>query len=333
MGAAAPWAAAAAPLTPPSLRSRRDVSPARFASPSRAKCSTGNMPTRCSPNGTLELMIAASLEALTRPGEQQSASAALGRSDRRNVAGSLSRLPPTRSPTIPTCWSISSKPRRSTNWIRRASDRAPPAAPKADGSKTCAPFPGSSAGCRAATPSRHGSESAMLSKQFAKSGPGHEQLLRQIARGFPVFSELLRNVELGMAKADLGIARDYSGLVENAALRKRVFSMLEEEFVRSRRMILRVTGQRELLARNRVLARSIRLRNPYVDPMSLIQVELLRRKAAGTAKLGPRVSAGRNHQRHRRRPAQHRLGAIAECCFQIAGLRPTSPIFSLKSHP
>jgi phosphoenolpyruvate carboxylase len=57
-----------------------------------------------------------------------------------------------------------------------------------------------------------------------------------------------------------------------------VFSMLEEEFLRSRRMILRATGQRELLGRNRVLARSIRLRNPYVDPMSLIQVELLRRK-------------------------------------------------------
>jgi phosphoenolpyruvate carboxylase len=118
-------------------------------------------------------------------------------------------------------------------------------------------------------------------EQFAKSGPGHEQLLRQIARGFPVFSELLRNVELGMAKADLGIAHDYSGLVKDAALRKRVFSMLEEEFLRSRRMILRVTGQRELLGRNRVLARSIRLRNPYVDPMSLIQVELLRRKQQG----------------------------------------------------
>jgi phosphoenolpyruvate carboxylase len=118
-------------------------------------------------------------------------------------------------------------------------------------------------------------------EQFAKSGPGHEQLLRQIARGFPVFSELLRNVELGMAKADLGIAHNYSGLVKNAALRNRVFSMLEEEFLRSRRMILRVTGQQELLSRNRVLARSIRLRNPYVDPMSLIQVELLRRKQLG----------------------------------------------------
>jgi phosphoenolpyruvate carboxylase len=115
-------------------------------------------------------------------------------------------------------------------------------------------------------------------EQFASHGAAHEQLLRQIARGFPFFADLLRNVELGMAKADLGIARLYSGLVRNAALRKRVFSMLEEEFLRTRRMILKITGQRELLGRNRVLSRSIRLRNPYVDPMSLIQVELLRRK-------------------------------------------------------
>ena len=75
-------------------------------------------------------------------------------------------------------------------------------------------------------------------EHFAKRAPANEQLLREIARGFPIFSDLLRNVELGMAKADLGIARTYSGLVKNAALRERVFSMLEDEFFRSRRMIL-----------------------------------------------------------------------------------------------
>jgi phosphoenolpyruvate carboxylase len=132
---------------------------------------------------------------------------------------------------------------------------------------------------RHAVPAWFGVGSAL--QQFIDGGAGNEQLLRQIARGFPIFSDLLRNVELGMAKADLDIARLYSGLVKNATLRKRVFAMLEEEFLRSRRMILRVTGQRDLLGRNRVLARSIRLRNPYVDPMSLIQVELLRRKQQG----------------------------------------------------
>src|ERR1700683_4884152 len=118
-------------------------------------------------------------------------------------------------------------------------------------------------------------------QSFAGKGKGHERLLREMLRDFALFSDLVRNVELGMAKADLHIARVYSGLVENAGLRTRVFAMLEEEFLRSRQMILRLTGQRELLARNRVLAHSIHLRNPYVDPMSLIQVELLRRKQLG----------------------------------------------------
>ncbi len=118
-------------------------------------------------------------------------------------------------------------------------------------------------------------------QSFAKKGSGHERLLRQMLRHFALFSDLVHNVELGMAKADLHIAGLYSGLVENAALRRRVFTMLEEEFLRTRRMILRISRQRDLLAGNRVLARSIHLRNPYVDPMSLIQVELLRRKQQG----------------------------------------------------
>src|ERR1700675_1261294 len=118
-------------------------------------------------------------------------------------------------------------------------------------------------------------------ESFAGKGKGRERLLRQMFKHFALFSDLMRNVELGMAKADLHIAKVYSGLVKNAALRTRVFTMVENEFLRSRRMILRLTGQRDLLARNRVIARSIHLRNPYVDPMSLIQVELLRRKQQG----------------------------------------------------
>jgi phosphoenolpyruvate carboxylase len=57
--------------------------------------------------------------------------------------------------------------------------------------------------------------------------------------------------------------------------------MIEEEFERTRRAVLSVSGQKRLLERNPVLARSIELRNPYVDPMSLVQIELLRRKRAG----------------------------------------------------
>jgi phosphoenolpyruvate carboxylase len=106
-------------------------------------------------------------------------------------------------------------------------------------------------------------------------------LLRRMFARFPLFADLLRNVELALAKSDIGIARLYAELVDDVALRRRMFDAIVEEFERTRQAILRVMGQTELLEANPVLARSIRLRNPYVDPMSLIQVELLRRKRSG----------------------------------------------------
>lgn len=118
-------------------------------------------------------------------------------------------------------------------------------------------------------------------ERFRLRGEGREETLRAMMKRFPLFWNMIRNVELAMAKADLTIARFYSTLVENEAMRERVFGVLAEEFERTRREILSMTGQSELVETNAVLSRSIRLRNPYVDPMSLIQVELLRRKRAG----------------------------------------------------
>ena len=106
--------------------------------------------------------------------------------------------------------------------------------------------------------------------------------LQTMARGFPLFIDIIRNVEIGLAKADFTVARLYADLVEDKALRNRVFSVLFDEFELTQRMVLAVTGQSALLQTNTVLEHSIRLRNPYVDPMSLIQVELLRRKRAAT---------------------------------------------------
>ena len=117
-------------------------------------------------------------------------------------------------------------------------------------------------------------------EQYAAQGARPEEILKEMAAGFPLFSDMLRNIEIAMAKADFSIARLYASLVDDGSLRERVYSVLADEFDRAQRMVLRITGQRELLERNPVLFRSIRLRNPYVDPMSLIQVELLRRKRA-----------------------------------------------------
>ncbi len=117
--------------------------------------------------------------------------------------------------------------------------------------------------------------------------------LQQIFQSFPLFIDILRNVEMALAKADFCIARLYAALVEDESLRSRVFTMLEAEFLLTRRMVLAVTGQSALLERNPVLEHSIRLRNPYVDPMSLLQVELIRRKRQGedSAELNRAITA------------------------------------------
>ncbi|MGB6744743.1 MAG: phosphoenolpyruvate carboxylase, partial [Terracidiphilus sp.] len=110
---------------------------------------------------------------------------------------------------------------------------------------------------------------------------GALELLQTMAREFPLFIDLLRNVEMALGKVDLATARLYSSLVSDARLRERIYDLFEAEFHRTVRAVLAVTRQTELLEKNQVLAHSIKLRNPYVDPMHLIQVDMLRRKRAG----------------------------------------------------
>ena len=118
-------------------------------------------------------------------------------------------------------------------------------------------------------------------ERFAAKGEEETALLKEMMRRFPFFSDLIRNAELALTKVDLPLARLYSELVPDRALRERVFSLVLEEYQRTRRVLLQITGQARLLENNPSLARSIRLRTPYVDPLSLIQIELLRRKRAG----------------------------------------------------
>jgi phosphoenolpyruvate carboxylase len=111
--------------------------------------------------------------------------------------------------------------------------------------------------------------------------PGALELLREMAAELPLFVDLLHNVELALGKVDLSTARLYAALVEDAALRERIYAIFEGEFRRTVEALLQVTGQTELLEHTPVLGRSIRLRNPYVDPMHIIQVDMLRRKRGG----------------------------------------------------
>ncbi|MGA7109105.1 MAG: phosphoenolpyruvate carboxylase, partial [Terracidiphilus sp.] len=111
--------------------------------------------------------------------------------------------------------------------------------------------------------------------------PDALELLQTMAKEFPLFIDLLRNVEMALGKVDLATARQYSMLVQDAGVRDRVFDRMEAELHRTVYAVLAITQQKDLLENNQVLARSIRLRNPYVDPMHLIQVDMLRRKRGG----------------------------------------------------
>lgn len=110
-------------------------------------------------------------------------------------------------------------------------------------------------------------------------GPNKVSLasLRSMYKHWNFFRVLIDNMQMIMAKADLDIARHYAGLVEPAELRDHIYSVLRDRFERTRSVLIRISDQKGILDNNPVLQRSIVLRNPYVDPLSLMQVELLKR--------------------------------------------------------
>jgi phosphoenolpyruvate carboxylase len=112
---------------------------------------------------------------------------------------------------------------------------------------------------------------------FTRADPGGWERLREMYGGWPFFRAVLDDAALALAKADLGIARRYAALVEDAALRERIWALLEADYQASRDGLLRVAGQPALLADIPWLKRSIEVRNPNTDPLNLIQVEWLRR--------------------------------------------------------
>jgi phosphoenolpyruvate carboxylase len=105
--------------------------------------------------------------------------------------------------------------------------------------------------------------------------------LRALFRDWPFFRALVENLEMSLAKSSMGIAERYLELVGDDVLATRVFGTLHDEHDRARDTMLEIAEGRELLDRHAVLQQSIRLRNPYVDPMNAIQVELLKRWRAG----------------------------------------------------
>lgn len=97
---------------------------------------------------------------------------------------------------------------------------------------------------------------------------------------WPFFSALIDNTEMSLLKADMGIAALYAELVPDKALSETIFTRVRDEYLRTRDAILRITGHTNLMDADPTIQRSIQLRNPYVDPLNYIQVEMLRRVRA-----------------------------------------------------
>ncbi len=117
-------------------------------------------------------------------------------------------------------------------------------------------------------------------EEYLASQPESLEELRQMYREWPFMRAFLDNMQMTLSKADLHIARHYATLVDDPTLRARLSREIDEEYERTRRLLLAIIGGQELLDTNRVLQLSIRRRNPYVDPLSYFQVALLRRLRA-----------------------------------------------------
>jgi phosphoenolpyruvate carboxylase len=117
----------------------------------------------------------------------------------------------------------------------------------------------------------------------ATSGAGPERIeaLTKLHAASAFFRSVVSNLEMVLAKSSLPIAARYAELVSDQDMAKTVFGRIEAEWRASREAVLAITGQTTLLQNNPRLAQSIRLRLPYIDPLNVLQVELLRRHRAG----------------------------------------------------
>jgi phosphoenolpyruvate carboxylase len=106
-------------------------------------------------------------------------------------------------------------------------------------------------------------------------------LLKKMERQWPFFQTLLSNMDMVMAKSDLALASRYAELVSDTRLRKKIFTAIEAEWHRTAEALTLITGDKQRLANNAALQRSIRHRFPYIDPLHHLQVELVRRYREG----------------------------------------------------
>ena len=138
--------------------------------------------------------------------------------------------------------------------------------------------------CRLTLPGWYGFGSAVHALLAAPDAKGRKEqltLLQKMYRQWPFFRTLLSNMDMVMAKSDLALASRYAELVSNVRLRKKILAAIEAEWHLTADALSMITGNKQRLANNAALQRSIRHRFPYIDPLHHLQVELVRRFRGG----------------------------------------------------
>lgn len=114
-------------------------------------------------------------------------------------------------------------------------------------------------------------------EKFSEISTANKKLLKEMYENWQFFKALIDNIEMTLAKADMRIAENYMQLAKNKESARRIFDNIKREFYLTCDMVLSIGGNKRLLEKNPILQRSIALRNPYIDPLSYIQVELLKK--------------------------------------------------------
>ncbi len=115
-------------------------------------------------------------------------------------------------------------------------------------------------------------------------------LLREMLEAWPFFRATMDNLEMVLSKSDMSIAAGYANLVEDRILGDTLFGRVRDAWFATQESLLTLTGQSRLLEKHPALDASIRLRLPYIEPLNLLQIELLRRHRSGEQ--DPRVREG-----------------------------------------
>jgi phosphoenolpyruvate carboxylase len=112
-------------------------------------------------------------------------------------------------------------------------------------------------------------------QSFYKGKKDNMRELQKMYTKWSFFRSMIDNLQMALAKADLIIAKEYGNLIKDPVMGERIYNLIKEEYELTSSLILQITGQKEILDNSSVLQESIRLRNPYVDPLSYMQVTLL----------------------------------------------------------